>query len=113
VSYSASDPELIREALPVTDWRGTPIYPGALVIHGATSGYSVVITEAHVAAEPFTRTGKVRLDVIRRSGGAWRAASVIAVEPRHLTVIEALPASRSATNADLRRALQEATRRAL
>lgn len=97
----------------VTDWRGVEITPGALVIHSGTSGYSASITEAHVADDMLTRSGKVRLVAVRASrGGAWRyAVNGLSVEPQFLTVVTELPLSPAATTDDLRRSLHEAINR--
>jgi hypothetical protein len=38
---------------PVTDWRGTPIVPGALVIYGAPVGRSIAMVEATVARDAY------------------------------------------------------------
>lgn len=58
----------------LTDWRGTPIAPGATVIYGAGVGRSIELVEATVQPEPGnpdkahqTANGDVWLTVTRRS----------------------------------------------
>lgn len=49
------------------DWRGTPITPGALVIYGGPVGRSIQMVEATVADPMLTPSGRIWLNVVRRS----------------------------------------------
>jgi hypothetical protein len=52
---------------PVVDWRGTPITPGALVIYGGPVGRSIQMVEARVADPMLSPSGRIFLNVVRRS----------------------------------------------
>lgn len=73
------------------DWRGTPITPGALVIYGAQVGRSVTLVEARVADPMCTPSGRIWLEVIRRSYGGWLDAERVHVGADRLTVVDTLP----------------------
>lgn len=70
----------------VKDWRGTPIEIGHTVIYG--TGRSVELVEGVV--EGFTKSGRVALRVVRRSGG-YATRSRVDVGPTNLTVVDLLP----------------------
>ena len=97
------------------DWRGTPITPGALVVYGAPAGDSTQMVEATVAPAPFlTPSGRVRLDVIRRSVYISDRDRV-SVPPLSLTVVTDLPPTTQQTDAEQResRARVDAERKAI
>ncbi len=78
------------EASPVTDWRGTPITEGALVIYGAPVGRSIALVEGTV--DGFTKSGRVNVRVLRRAyGGGWSDREVVHVGPDRLTIVAELP----------------------
>lgn len=86
----------------VTDWRGTPIVPGALVIYGAPYGSnSIAMVEATVADPMLTKSGRIRLDVIRRKIGGWGDKDKpVHVGPDRLTIVTALPPCELPTQAE-------------
>lgn len=98
---------------PIVDWRGTVITEGATVIYGGPVGRSIQQVEGRVAG--FTKTGRVNVEIIRRSyttpygGGDKR---VVHVGPDRLTIVESLPPTDKPTwgelgdAADARRAEQ-------
>lgn len=81
---------------PVTDWRGTPITPGALVVYGTPTGRSphvgVTVTEAVIADPMHADHGSIWVDVIRHSR-EWTGATRVKVHPRKVTVVAGLPPS--------------------
>lgn len=87
---------------PVTDWRGTPITPGALVVYGAPVGRSIAMVEAVVATPMLTPSGRIWLDVIRRSyGQSGTEVGKVHVGADRLTVVTELPPSAMPTAADV------------
>jgi len=89
-------------AEPATDWRGTPIEPGALVIYGAPVGRSIAMVEATVANPMLTPSGRIWLDVVRRSyGHVGTEVGRVHVGADRLTVVSLLPPSDLPTAADL------------
>ena len=70
----------------VKDWRGTPIEIGHVVIYG--TGRAVELVEGVV--EGFTKSGRVTVQVVRRSFG-WASQGRVHVGPTSLTVIDLLP----------------------
>lgn len=75
-----------------TDWRGTPITEGALVIYGAPLGRSIALVEAEVVG--FTKSGRVNVRILRRArGGTWSEREVVHVGADRLVVVLELPPS--------------------
>ena len=89
------------EASPVTDWRGTPITEGALVVYGAPVGRSIALVEAEVVG--FTKSGRVNLRIIRRAyGGGWTdSKDVVHVGKDRLIVVHELPPTEVPTQAEI------------
>lgn len=81
----------------IFDWRGTPIKPGQTVVYGGPVGRSIQQVEGEV--EGFTKSGRVRVRVIRRSYTTG-SKPVVDVGPDRLTVVESLPPTTNATQAD-------------
>lgn len=81
------------------DWRGIPITPGALVIYGAPIGRSIELVEAYVDPdEPFTKSGRVWLRVVRRAATAtYRNTERVHVGADRLTVVPDLAPSAAPT----------------
>lgn len=91
-----------------TDWRGTPITPGALVIYGAPAGRSITMVEATVADPMLSPSGRIFLNVVRRS--YWHTdGGKVHVGADRLTVVTALPPTTVPTDAE-RAARQRAER---
>lgn len=87
---------------PVTDWRGTPITPGALVVYGAPVGRSIAMVEATVATPMLTPSGRIWLDVVRRSyGHIGTEVGKVHVGADRLTVVTELPPTEMPTAADV------------
>ncbi|MDG4792721.1 hypothetical protein [Micromonospora sp. WMMD1082] len=85
------------------DWRGTEIAPGALVVYGATVGRSVELVEARVSDPMLSPSGRIWLDVIRRSyTGSGRDRVHVGAD--RLTVVSALPTTSKLTAAEVRAA---------
>ena len=84
-----------RELYDPYDARGVRIEPGDRVVYGAGVGRSIEMVEARVRDEnPFTATGRVRLQVVSRSFGGfgtWHTAETVAVRPDRLVVVTELP----------------------
>lgn len=92
----------------VTDWRGTPIIPGALVIYGAPVGRSIAMVEAEVVG--FTKSGRVNVKVIRRAYGSWgEMKEVVHVGADRLTIVEKLPPTEVPTEKE-KEAIRQAER---
>lgn len=96
------------------DWRGTPIWPGATVIYGATIGRSVELVEATVAEPMLTTSGRINLDIVRRSHGQWGATTkaTVHVGRDRLTIVSALPDTSLPTEAEKREAWRLARQQA-
>jgi hypothetical protein len=77
-----------------TDWRGTPITEGALVIYGAGVGRSIQLVEGTV--EGFTPKGAVKVRIVRRSYVSGTQA-VVTVGPDRLTIVTSLPETSAPT----------------
>lgn len=91
-----------------TDWRGTPITEGALVIYGAPVGRSIALVEAEVVG--FTESGRVNLRIIRRAYG-WtdaRSKDVVHVGADRLIVVNDLPPTDVPLQADVKAEKQRA-----
>jgi hypothetical protein len=74
------------------DWRGTPITPGALVIYGAPVGRSIAMVEARVGDPMLSPSGRIWLEVDRRSYGGWGDGKRrVHVGADRLTVVTELP----------------------
>lgn len=71
------------------DWRGTEITAGAPVIYGAGVGRSIELVEAEVAEPMLTKSGRIRLKIVRRAyqTGSSYSKAVVDVGPDRLTVI--------------------------
>jgi hypothetical protein len=100
-----------------TDWRGTPITPGALVIYGAPVGRSIAMVEAVVADPMLTPSGRIWLDILRRAYGSYSyitgdGASKVHVGADRLTVVSVLPPTTRLTEEELaERFLEQRLRR--
>lgn len=81
------------------DWRGTPIVPGALVVYGAPVGRSIAMVEARVSDPMLTPSGRIWLDVVRRSYSHTDGGRVHVGADR-LTVVTELPSTTVPTDAD-------------
>jgi hypothetical protein len=99
-----------QAAPPPVDWRGTPIKPGALVIYGGPAGRSITMVEATVADPMLSPSGRIWLNVIRRSYAHTDGAKVHVGADR-LTVVTGLPPTTVPTEAE-RAARGEAQRKA-
>ena len=78
------------------DWRGTEITVGAPVIYGAPVGRSIALVEAEVADPMLTKSGRIRLRIIRRAyGSGWSRKEVVDVGADRLIVLnpDSLPPS--------------------
>jgi len=73
----------------VADWRGAPITEGALVIYGSPVSRSITLVEGVVRG--FTPSGRVWVEITRRSYGKYRRAEVVHVGADRLTVVLSLP----------------------
>jgi hypothetical protein len=73
----------------VVDWRGAPITKGALVIYGSPVSRSITLVEGVVRG--FTPSGRVWVEVTRRSYGKYRRAEVVHVGADRLTVVQSRP----------------------
>lgn len=75
----------------VTDWRGTEITEGALVVYGGPVGRSIQQVEGRVAG--FTSGGRVNVEIIRRSytGASSYGKKIVHVGPDRLTIVTGLP----------------------
>ena len=82
----------------VKDWRGTPIEIGQVVLYG--TGRSVEMVEGTV--EGFTKSGRVTVQIIRRSHG-WPSQERVHVGPGNLTVIDLLPDATAPTMTEERK----------
>lgn len=98
-----------------TDWRGTPITPGARVIYGAPVGRSITMVEAIVAHPMLSPSGRIWLSVQRRAYGAHGdSKAMVHVGANRLTVVTVLPPTtrlterEKAARLDEQRARQEA-----
>jgi len=88
-----------------TDWRGTPIQPGNLVIYGAPVGRSIAMVEATVANPMLTPSGRIWLDVTRRSYGSYGYDNKrVHVGADRLTVVTELPPTDLPTEDELKAA---------
>jgi hypothetical protein len=92
------NPITTTETGPV-DWRGTPITPGALVIYGGPAGRSITMVEAIVADPMLSPSGRIWLNVIRRSYAHTDGAKVHVGADR-LTVVTGLPPTTVPTEAE-------------
>lgn len=72
------------------DWRGTPITPGALVIYGGPVGRSIQMVEAVVADPMLTPSGRIWLNIVRRSY-TDDSDKRVHVGADRLTVVDVLP----------------------
>lgn len=94
-----SEPEKIP-----TDARGIPIEIGRTCIYGAPVGRSIALVEAVV--EGFTKSGRVNVRPVRRAYGSSAGYSsfgtreVVHVGCDRLTIVDQLPASPYATEAE-------------
>lgn len=92
------------------DWRGTPITPGALVIYGGPAGRSITMVEATVADPMLSPSGRIFLNVVRRS--YWHTdGRKVHVGADRLTVVTELPPTTVPTEVE-RAARIEAHRKA-
>lgn len=81
------------------DWRGTPITPGALVIYGAPADRSITMVEARVADPMLSPSGRIWLDIVRRSYRHTDGGRVHVGADR-LTVVTELPPTTVPTEAE-------------
>lgn len=96
-----------EERFEPVDARGVEVTPGATVVYGAPVGRSIAMVEAVVdTGRPFTASGRVRLNVVRRGfGSGWPGGNdTVAVRPDRLVVVLALPEATTATEAEIRAA---------
>lgn len=91
----------------IHDWRGTPIEPGQIVVYGGPVNRSIQQVEGQV--EGFTKSGRVRVRVIRRSYTTG-SKEIVDVGPDRLTVVESLPPTTNATQAEEYAAVLETRR---
>lgn len=82
---------------PIRDWRGTIIEPGQTVIYGSSVGRSIQLVEGDV--DGFTKSGRVRVRVIRRSYTTG-SQEIVDVGADRLTVVESLPPTTNTTQAE-------------
>lgn len=82
---------------PIRDWRGTIIEPGQTVVYGGPVGRSIQQVEGEV--DGFTKSGRVRVRVIRRSFTTG-SKPIVDVGADRLTVVEKLPPTTNATQAE-------------
>jgi hypothetical protein len=90
------------------DWRSTPITPGALVIYGGPAGRSITMVEARVADPMLSLSGRIWLDIVRRSY-AHTDGGRVHVGADRLTVVTELPPTTVPTDAE--RAARERAKR--
>ena len=93
---------------PIRDWRGTPIEPGQTVIYGSSVGRSIQLVEGEV--DSFTKSGRVRVRVIRRSYTTG-SKEVVVVGADRLTIVESLPPTSNPTQVEEYAAVAEKRRR--
>ncbi len=89
------------------DWRGTTIRPGALVIYGAPVGRSISMVEGTVSDPMLTPSGRIWVDVIRRSYGGYDhtdGGERVHVGADRLTIVDQLPATTAPTQQQQRQA---------
>lgn len=92
----------------IRDWRGTVIEPGQTVIYGSPVGRSIQLVEGEV--DGFTKSGRVRVRVIRRSYTTG-SKEVVDVGADRLTIVESLPPTSNPTQAEEYAAVLEQRRR--
>lgn len=75
----------------VTDWRGTPIVEGSLLVYGAGVGRSIELVEAVYTGE-LTETGRLWVRVWRRSysGGGTGCKTRVHIGADRVTVVQGL-----------------------
>ncbi len=82
---------------PIRDWRGIIIEPGLTVVYGGPVGRSIQMVEGEVVG--FTKSGRVNVKVIRRAYTSGDR-DVVHVGADRLTVVDALPPTTNATQAE-------------